>query len=34
MGYARPPFGDFKSYLRVVVGLAEDDFQLILKQQK
>ena len=35
MGFARPPFGDFESYLRiVVVGLDEADIQLILKQYK
>ena len=32
MGYARSPFRDFESYFRNVVGLDEDDFQLILKQ--
>ena len=32
MGYARLPFRDFESYLRNVVGLDEDDLQLILKQ--
>ena len=32
MGYARSPFRDFESYLRTVVGLEEDDIQLILKQ--
>ena len=32
MGYARSPFRDFESYLRIVIGLDEDDFQLILKQ--
>ena len=32
MGYARSPFRDFKSYLRIVVGLDEDDIQLILNQ--
>ena len=32
MGYARSPFRDFESYLRIVVGLDEDDIQLILKQ--
>ena len=32
MGYARSPFRDFGSYCRIVVGLDEDDFQLILKQ--
>ena len=31
MGYARSLFRDFESYLRLVVGLNEDDFQLILK---
>ena len=32
MGYARSPFRDFESYLRIVVGLDEDDIQLNLKQ--
>ena len=32
MGYARSPFRDFESYLRIVVGLDEDYIQLILKQ--
>ena len=32
MGYARSPFRDFDSYLRIVVGLDEDEIQLILKQ--
>ena len=32
MGYARSPFRDFESYLRVVVGLEEDNIQSILKQ--
>ena len=32
MGYARSPFRDFESYLRIVVGLDEGDIQLILKQ--
>ena len=31
MGYARSPFQDFESSLRIVVGLDEDDIQLILK---
>ena len=31
MGYARSPFRDFESYLRIVVGL-EDNIRLILKQ--
>ena len=32
MGYARSPFRDFESYLRIVVGLEENNIQLILKQ--
>ena len=32
MGFARSPFRDFEIYLRIVVGLNEDDIQLILKQ--
>ena len=32
MGYAQSSFGDFKSHLRIVVGLDEDDNQQILKQ--
>ena len=32
MGYARSPFRDFESYLRMVVRLDEDDIHLILKQ--
>ena len=32
MGYARSPFRDFESYLRILVGLDEDDIQLILEQ--
>ena len=32
MGYARSPFRDFESYLRIFVGLEEDNIQLILKQ--
>ena len=32
MGYARSPFRDFESYLRIGVGLDEDVIQLILKQ--
>ena len=32
MGYARSPFRDFESYLRIVVGFEEKDDQLILKQ--
>ena len=31
MGYARYLFRDFESYLRIVVGLDEDDIRLILK---
>ena len=32
MGYASSPFRDFESYLRIIVGLEEDDLRLILKQ--
>ena len=32
MGYARSPFRDFESYVRIVVGLHEDDIQLTIKQ--
>ena len=32
MGYARSPFQDFESSLRIAVGLDEDDIQLILIQ--
>ena len=32
MGYAISPFRDFESYLRIVIGLEEDDIRLILKQ--
>ena len=32
LGYTRSPFRDFESSLRIVVGLDEDDVQLILKQ--
>ena len=32
MGYAGSPFRDFESYLRIVVGLDENNFHLILKQ--
>ena len=34
MGYARSPNRHFESYLRMVVGLDEDDIQLTLKQYK
>ena len=34
MACAGSPFRDFEPYLRIVVGLDEDDFQLILKQYK
>ena len=34
LGYSRSPFQDFESYLRIVVGLDEEDIQLILKQYK
>ena len=30
--YARSPFRDFESYLRIVIGVEEDNIQLILKQ--
>ena len=32
MSYARSPIRDFESYLRIFIGLDEDDIQLILKQ--
>ena len=32
LGYAKSPFRDFESYLRFVVGLDEEDIQLILKE--
>ena len=32
MGCARSPFRDFESFLRIVVGLDEDNFQLLFKQ--
>ena len=32
MGYARSPFRGFGSYLKIIVGLDEDDIQLILKK--
>ena len=32
MGYTRSPFRDFESYLRIVIGLEEDDIRLISKQ--
>ena len=32
LGYSRSLFRDFESYLRIVVGLDEEDFQLILKE--
>ena len=32
MAYARSPFRHFESYLRIVIGLDEDDIRLILKQ--
>ena len=34
MGYARSPFRDFQSYYRIVVGLDEDDIQLISKRNE
>ena len=32
MGYARSPFRDFETCLKIMVGLDEDDIQLILEQ--
>ena len=32
LGYSRSLFRDFESYLRIVVGLDEEDMRLILKQ--
>ena len=32
LGFARSPFRDFEGNLRIVVGLHEDDIQVILKQ--
>ena len=32
LAYARSPFRDFESYLRIVIDLDEDDIQLILRQ--
>ena len=32
MGYARSLFRDFESYLRIIVGLDEQDIQLTLKE--
>ena len=32
MVYARSPFRDFESYMRIVSGLDKEDIQLILKQ--
>ena len=32
LGYTRSPFQEFESYLRIAVGLDEEDIQLILKQ--
>ena len=34
LGYSRSLFRDFESYLRIVVGLDEEDIRLILKQYK
>ena len=34
MGYARSPFQDFESYLRIDFGKDEEDFELFLKQYK
>ena len=32
LGFARSKFRDFERYLRIVIGLDEEDIQLILKQ--
>ena len=32
LGYSASPFRDFESYLRLIVGLDEEDIQLILKE--
>ena len=32
MGYSRSPFRDFESYIRIFVGLDEENIQMILKQ--
>ena len=32
LGYAKSPFRDFETYLRIFVGLSEEDIQLILNQ--
>ena len=32
LGYARSPFRNFESFLRLVVSLEENDIQLTLKQ--
>ena len=32
LGYARSPFRDFESFLRIVVGLEEEGIRLLLKQ--
>ena len=34
MGFARSPFRDLESYLRIVVGSDENYIQIILKQYK
>ena len=34
MGYNSSPIRDFESYLRIVIGLDENDIQLFLKQYK
>ena len=31
MGYARSPFPNFDAYFRIVVGLDEEDIELLLK---
>ena len=32
LGYSKSLFRDFESFLRTVIGLGEEDIQLILKQ--
>ena len=34
MGYARSPFRDSERYVRIVVGLDEENFPIIVKQSK
>ena len=32
LGYSASPFREFESYLRLVIGLEEEDIQLVLKE--